>query len=980
MISKCKKFNRKQLVLGVASALALGISSNLLADSSEFSVDIKQQNAGSALLKLSKASGVQIMLPKNIGANIQLPALKGQYTVESALDSILSGTGLTYEYASDNAIVIKEEDTGPSQQEQEVDEEVVVTGSRLRNAHPTSPTIIITRDNIDKRGFSSAEDIIRSLPQNYSNMNVSRSITQPVGPDGIPAGSIAQGESAANLRALGSGSTLVLVNGRRTSGSAAFNGAQVNLSNIPAAAIERVEVILDGASAVYGSDAIGGVINFILRKDYVGATTTLRHENSSTDADRFSIDQLVGVSWETGSLTSTLSFTQTDPILTEKTGYTTNDYRSRGGPDLRNGTFTQPGSVSGFGALPLDNDGTSWVLADLSPANLEAAGGDFIRPDQSADTEAKSLSLSLEQELWSGAKGFADVLYTRNETQGRSSAPIVLATVPASNAFNQAGFPLFVFSSHAVEAEAGLIPYGRNESESDSITFNGGIVTELGKGDWQLNVTGSYSTSENQSVVFGYDSFFPTSAEFLDRYNPFGNGTVQDAEAFALIFGPGDPRISKTRLVGISAYVEGSLMELDSGDWRLVFGGEYRVETLSQGGDALSVRDLADTDPSQDIKAVYFESSLPVTRTLNAVVQGRWEQYTFNSTADLLGQQTRPVNPALQTILDVPIDGRSYDNFSPRIGLVWNATDEINLRASWGESFIAPNLTQVVGQLNQAEFGSGRPLFDPIQNVDVVGVFFDSVGNPSLQPQTAETTTIGFDWQPGFVENLQVSVGYSKVKFDDRIDANPTFGFGTEFVLANPDLFPGFAFRDSATNDLISLTSRPINISERNSESIDFTASYGWDSDWGEFSLAVGGVYTAKLEDVIAPGEAPLVLDGTTAGPERISGTVSLDWVNGDYGANLFANYRHSYTNSEATSPSFIATIGESPHIEHYITWDLTGYYQMPDSGWTFRGGARNILDNNFPFHLSFAGPYDTRRVDLRGRVVFFEAQKTFEF
>src|SRR5690606_3555745 len=136
-----------------------------------------------------------------------------------------------------------------------------------------------------------AEDVIRSLPFNWSEVNTASTTTVT----GVSVPVSAPGQSAANLRGLGTNATLVLVNGRRIAGSPAFQAdGTVNLNTIPAAAIERVEVMLDGASAIYGSDALGGVINFILRKDWHGAESSIRADVASNDGDTREFSQVIG--------------------------------------------------------------------------------------------------------------------------------------------------------------------------------------------------------------------------------------------------------------------------------------------------------------------------------------------------------------------------------------------------------------------------------------------------------------------------------------------------------------------------------------------------------------------------------------------------------------------------------------------------------------------------------------------------------------
>lgn len=971
-------------LLAFAAAPAQAQSEELL------KLDIKPQNAGTALVQLARSSGLQILFAEATGTQVEVKGLQGEYRLEDALAALLSDTGLEYEMASENVILVRqaqgEEENGD---ESENDEAVVkeneepvalrrqvVTGTRLRVPNQTSPVVVITREQIDARGFSTAEDIVRSLPQNFSSMNTARSVTQPVGSNGLPVGSVAQGESAANLRALGTGATLVLVNGRRTVSSAAFDGSQVNLSGVPAAAIERVEVILDGASAVYGSDAIGGVINFVLREDYVGATTSLSFESSSTQSDKFKISQLAGFGWDGGNLTATLSYSDTDPIVTTDTGFTTLDYRGRGGPDARLALFSQPGNVFGFGALPLDNDGTSWTLADLSPANQAAAITDRVPANQNSKVDTTSLMMRLDQEIGDQSTVFADFQYSEHDSFSESGWPIVISLVPPDNPHNNAGFPLFVASDHSAESKAGLIPLNSQSVESSNLNINAGAAAPLGNSGWSLDASISYGESETIAVTNGYDVF--GNADFARKYNPFGNGTVQDIDAFLEVYGPGDPRTKKSRLAGFSAHVNRSVMELPGGEWQFVVGGELRHERLTQDGDALAVRDLSDTGPKQQISAVYFENSLPFSDSLTVMVQGRWEEYQFDSaTQSLLDTAIRPVSPDLERILAAPIDGRTYRQFSPRIGVRWEARSSFVVRASWGESFKAPNLTQAVGKLEQEFFPRPLPFFDPIQGAPVGPIFLDSVGNPSLQPETGTTVNLGFSWSAPFLNGLKGSLNYSNVKFDDRIAANPFVQLGVDFLLAHPQVFRGLAHRDPATNNLISITLYPINVSSREVESVDFSLSYEWGADLGDFLVRMDGTFTLDMTDVIAEGLEPVSLNGTSYGPNDLKATLTLEWRRANYGIQLFGNYSDGYLHTEATA-AFSSFYSEAPAVDQYTTWDLSGHYEFDSLRLKLNAGVRNLFEEDHPFAPSYAGPYDTRRIDLRGRIFFFKLQREF--
>ena len=192
---------------------------------------------------------------------------------------------------------------------------LVVTGSRLRASISGAPIIVMTREDMQLRGISTIEDAIRSLPQNLATLNA----TAGSGRQGQGLGNDL-GQLSINLRGLGDGNTLVLVNGRRRVQSAALDNGAVNLNGIPFSAIERIEVIPDGASAIYGSDAQAGVINFILRDDYAGSETSLRQEISAHEGDSRTIEQTLGYTWNGGGITGALSYREGESVDSRKAG------------------------------------------------------------------------------------------------------------------------------------------------------------------------------------------------------------------------------------------------------------------------------------------------------------------------------------------------------------------------------------------------------------------------------------------------------------------------------------------------------------------------------------------------------------------------------------------------------------------------------------------------------------------------------------
>ena len=347
------------LVLAVLAFAAAGAK----AQSDEvLTLDIEPQKAGSALLALARSSGMQVMLDGGPGAQVEVEGLKGEYRLEEALAALLTDTGLTYEFTSENVVSVRQADEKGDGAADEKDEDAAkeeeekplelktqkVTGSRLKGGDPSVRVYSFSAEDIAARGVSTLEELFRTLPWAFPTVTTQTNMEPNVNDDEFEKnlGALPLGLSAVNLRAFGSANTLVLVNGRRVAGYAGDEDSIVNLLNIPLSAVERVDIQLDGASAVYGADAIGGVVNFITRKNYRGLSATFREEFSSTEADRRNISVNGGYAWGSGNLTATLSRGTSKPINNLKL-WTSIDFRPQFGPefDARQDRTGQPGVV-----------------------------------------------------------------------------------------------------------------------------------------------------------------------------------------------------------------------------------------------------------------------------------------------------------------------------------------------------------------------------------------------------------------------------------------------------------------------------------------------------------------------------------------------------------------------------------------------------------------------------------------------------------
>ena len=433
---------------------------------------IEQQSLADALNDWAKQTGLQLVSQSSEMMNsTPAPAVKGSYSPQAALEELLKGTSLTYEWVSDRAVAIRSkpqvlpplggahvDGTSQSVQVARLDqggegpllahdseavaqnfeprnpargangglrphaqevEEVIVTGTHIRKQrNNTVPVTVLDHKFIESTGYTTTAKLMESLPQNFA-LTTQSGVNVPG-----TSGSRNQG-TAINLRGLGEGTTLVLLNGRRMAPSE--RSSAVDISAIPIAAIERVEVLTDGASALYGSDAVAGVVNFVLRRDYEGAETLVSSGGARGGVRETRFGQLAGHTWDSGNILGSISYYDRDLL---------------------------PASARDF--VPADS-----LIGSLSPRDRNY-----------------SALVSGQQELSDAVSLFGDALYTKRDS------------------FNLGGDVSFGqdarITNPAVTADLGL-------------RWN---VTE----DWQLETVGTYSRNK-VDYTLDRQSGFPATAE-----------------------------------------------------------------------------------------------------------------------------------------------------------------------------------------------------------------------------------------------------------------------------------------------------------------------------------------------------------------------------------------------------------------------------------------------------------------------------------
>ncbi len=662
-----------------------------------------------------------------------------------------------------------ENEGGGGAQEAAVEEEAaelgtrVVTGTQLIGGDPSAKVFSFSAEEISRRGISSLEDLFRTLPYAFSSINTQSNMLFGAGAADTDTnlGALGLGTSTVNLRALGSANTLVLLDGRRIAGNAGNQDNFVNLLNVPLAAIERVEIQLDGASAVYGADAIGGVVNFVLRKNFQGLSVTGRNEWSGTDADSNKFTIVGGFSWDSGNVSATLSRSSSNPINNYKI-WTSNDFRDDFGPEFDkrqstgsnqpgvvcefNGSLTFPGCRSTFDfatftvvtprwQLPAGHSGVGATPDDFS---TELQPFDFVAPQNGEDSTNDSLQFNVEQYINDDFRVYASALISNHDAYQQFQSGMYNYVIPASNAYNPFGRDMVVSYYPLRELQDGRIPFSYTESENKTRNYAAGFYWELGdKHQLQLDLSRSESRKTGRQIRTDWRrSRWDPSAETFYRalessdpdvaLNLFGDGTVQGSafeDLFTNALGTG---LGFTDTTILKPLVRGELFDIWGGPMRYVVGAErerrdvysHSTRWSEQGEMRAYGRETYEgvEEPRQENTAWFAELAFPLIgpenarpglRDLQLSVQVRRDSYEYEGASGGVSDVRDFSTPWTSTVW-VPGEG-------------W--TEIVRVPWSWTEEG-SPNITQETKT--------------------------DTTWRAGLHFKPAEDLTLRFSWQQAF--------------------------------------------------------------------------------------------------------------------------------------------------------------------------------------------------------------------------------------
>ncbi len=992
--------------------------------SAPMAFNIKAGPLDQALRVYAERLHSQMLYDARLVAGLKAPALRGRYTAKEALQRLLAGTGLQADAPAAGTIVLRprtaaasapsSRTAGPgpptdvaqlsapgveaprlssggagpgapaTQPASTTVDEVVVTGTHLRGVVDSpSLVVVVSREDMDRRGYGTLTEALQALPQNFGGSANPQSLF--AGMDGSNSNTLAA--SGVNLRGLGADATLVLVNGRRLAGTGAF-GDFADISTLPTAAIDRVEVLTDGASAIYGADAVGGVVNVVMRKDFGGAETRVRFGGATSGPyNDTQLAQTFGRTWSGGSALITYEYDLQTALPADSRAYAANaDLIPFGGSDHRliyshPGNFLSQDPITGAYvpsyAIPQGQDGVRLTSADLIPgvANLQNQRADTdILPRQ----ERQSLYASAQQALSARLTVSGDLRYGwRRFNVQDGNEETILQVTPAN--------PYFVAPPGGAPSD--LIGYdlgddtgpARTKGLAQSVGVTGGADLKL-FGDWRLSTYGAYaaefgSTQDFNELNSSYldEALGNTPDDPVTRFstakngffNPFGAGH-DNSQLIDRFIGSGyDTSHQANQVETADLQLDGNILRLPGGPLKLAVGGQFRHESFSTGGSTFYYGDTPTPEEALDVgrnvAAGYLELNIPIfgvgnarpgAERLSLSLAGRVEDYSDVGTTT-----------------------------NPKIGLIWAPVSDLSLQASYGTSFRAPALAEV-----DAEPGY-YPSILPKGSAQILSLVLYG-GNTALKPETADSWSAGAAYSPKRWPGLHMTATWFRTRFADQIGQPAQQNLLT--VLSDPTLssFVTYINPSQSAADLAGINAllnapashamgqfpstaygaivdaRYVNAAALTVSGIDFTVGYTWRRGVDRFDVNADGSYLLQYDRQLTPTGPTVELVDTANYPLDFKGRVAGTWTRGIFSETLDVNYLNGEHDLEGN------------RIGSWTTLDFQAAVHSSAQSGQLKGvvlalNVSNLLDTDPPFYDSPQGVgYDAANASALGRTI----------
>ena len=790
-------------------------------------------------------------------------------------------------------------------------ERIEVTGSRIKRTDIEGPSPIqsISREDIANMGFDNLQQLLERMPANGAGAFSTRGNSQD---------STANGGASISLRGLGPDATLVLINGRRVAASAFAEGITnsfVDINNIPISAIERIDILKDGASAIYGSDAIAGVVNIVLRKDIEGLEVNLGFGDATgTDYGEQTASLVWGIKSDKGSASIILDYFKNDTLAASEMGrFGTANQSPYGGEDYRSsrgfpGYFYVDGVKTIDPDCPADSATASGsCLFDYGPYNLTIPKSERVGAIGQFDYDFNDeLTAFLE---------FA----VQHNTSEAGGAPTPLdedagLTVPGTYPNNPWGEDQVIEIGRYRTVDAGA---RRWDIESDSMRLVVGLRGMINDWDWEV----SAQRGRSKSTQTGDRSQGWVRTDYLQaeidagNYNPFG-GTYNPQDVIDRIT-TSLVRQGESNITSYDASITGQAFTLGGRDIMMAAGAEYREEDVSDIPDEQFRRGLifgteaVSAQGARDQYAAYVEFSIPLTDSFELQLAGRYDNYSdFGST------------------------------INPKVAFQWGMTEDLTARASWSTGFRAPSLAQIgLGPSEESNFFIDKYRC-AADGVDCELLDYNTVfsGNPDLEAEESETWNVGMIWAP----SQQFDLGFDifsivqdnkidKLLLSDIYDAN--CDDQNSSICERSAAQPG---QNLGPIDVIH--SSFVNLGSQEVQGMDVSAHYRLELDsYGDIKFGLEWSYLHNFEK--DNGVESVDYTGGYEYPEN-RWLATTNWMMDDFAANVNLSYIGEFDDFNKTRT-----------VESQLLVDMSGSYRFSEM-FKLSVGVNNVFDEGLPFAI----------------------------
>ncbi len=901
-------------------------------------------------------------------------------------------------------------------------EKVEITGSSIKRIQVEGalPVQVISRAEIDRQGIVTAEQLIASLNSNGSGPDNLASNADVI--SGAKRGT--NGASSANLRGQGADSTLVLLNGRRIA-TYGLNGQAVDLNSIPMAAVQRVEVLKDGASAIYGTDAIGGVINFILRSNFTGLEASAFNDMTEQGGGNIARVSVVGgtgdLEKDGKNLLFTFSRSENKALRGDQRSFVNTFQPNRGlSVDTRGtpyatvfATTVGASALSKTGTGPIQ-PGTTVAMNGINTLDLPGQAGCSSVPGQSAYDEVLWASPAakwgcawdtgraavLQQPVTNtnfvaralikmdahqitaeavGSRVESQKSFSPNQISPSATNFPVSSWYPSTGSAYNSVFNSLVAVFPTIEANRGLpiayrwrcMPCGNREIETSATSGRLLLAADgpLGSWDYKVGVSQAFSQAESKlgNGYFYRDAFI--SALGTGIINPFSADGKQTQAAMDLIANTSAKGVvlygGKNTVTQLDSSASGELFKLPAGTAMGAVGFDLRKEEYTFNGDqrAATARPVVYNAPFDDANAL-----APVSRSIAALYAEVLLPIAKNFDVTVAARRDRYTGFGAST--------------NPKVSFRYTPLDQVLLRGSYNTAFRVPNFNQLFYGVTESPY-VGKDLVDPGKcatlKVDTTKAGCESItpntltgGKSTLQPETAKQSSIGIVIQP--MKNFNASLDYWSITRENTIDSIPL-----STLLANYALFKDNFIRD-ASGTLVQIDQRWVNAGGSLTRGLELNANGSGKLMSGAWAAGMDGSYLLEKKSRSLPGQP--------YGPSLVGvfspvGDLGLRWKHtayfnfkqGDWSTTLTQIYRAGYTDQvlPGVANGSVVPSNWKSDVDAYSTFNISTAYSG-FKGFTVIAGIKNILNTDPPFAVTYdsntggGSSWEPRVADPRGR------------